>query len=112
MNRFAFSAIAAVMTLSFAMPVSTQATVHAPATCHIPIEVSNGGALAAPTAGTIPTGCETATRPWSAPVGHRQPQAADVQATDITSSMSSIDQALVQENARIDRVIQGVCRGC
>jgi hypothetical protein len=112
MNRFSFSAIAAVITLSFAMPVSTQAMVHAPAACHIPIQASNGGALAAPTAGVISAGCETTTLPWSAPVGHRQPQAADVQATTINSSMSSIDQALVQENARIDRVIQGVCRGC
>ena len=111
MNRPAFPAMAAVITLSLAMPVSTQATIHQPPTCRMPIEASNGGALT-PTSNTIPAGCETITRPWSAPVGHRQPQAANIQATHITASIPSIDQALVQENARIDRVIQGVCRGC
>ena len=112
MIRLAFSAITAVLTLSFAMPASTQATGHEPPVCRMPIEALDKGVPPAPTAGALPPGCETTTRPWSAPVGHRQPQAADVQATDVTSSISSINRALAQENARIDRLIQGVCRGC
>jgi hypothetical protein len=112
MIRFTLIAITAVLTLSFATPVSAQATGREPPACRMPIEALDNGAPPAPTASALPAGCETTTRPWSAPVGHRQPQAVDVQAIDVTSSISSIDQALVQENARIDRLIQGVCRGC
>ena len=48
---------------------------------------------------------ETATRPWSAPVGHRQPRAVD-----IPPSVSP--QTLNQEDISVDRKISGVCRGC
>jgi hypothetical protein len=47
---------------------------------------------------------ETTTRPWSAPVGHRQPRAADVPA----SATAHIDP----EDAIVERAIKGVCRGC
>jgi hypothetical protein len=52
-------------------------------------------------------GNETATRPWSAPVGHRQPRAADV-----PTSTSVSQYFLDQEDANVDRMISGVCRGC
>jgi len=50
-------------------------------------------------------GLETMTRPWSAPVGHRQPRAADIPAP---ASQQSLDD----EDANVDRKISGVCRGC
>ncbi|GKQ53026.1 hypothetical protein [Bradyrhizobium sp. Ce-3] len=50
---------------------------------------------------------ETATRPWSAPVGHRQPRAADIPAATSTSQ-----QIIDQEDAIVDRKIRGICRGC
>ena len=50
---------------------------------------------------------ETTTKPWSAPVGHRQPRAADVPA-----STSASQQTLDQEDANVDRKISNVCRGC
>ena len=50
-------------------------------------------------------GNETATRPWSAPVGHHQPTAVDVLEAD---SRLRIDQ----EDANVDRIVRGVCRGC
>ena len=50
---------------------------------------------------------ETATRPWSAPVGHRQPRAADIPAS-ISVSQPTLDQ----ENANVDRKINNICRGC
>jgi hypothetical protein len=50
---------------------------------------------------------ETTTTPWSAPVGHRQPRAADVSA-----STSESKQTLDQEDANVDRKISNVCRGC
>jgi hypothetical protein len=50
-------------------------------------------------------GKETTTRPWSAPVGHRQPRAADVRT-------SVLHYDLDQEDADVDRKFSGVCRGC
>jgi len=52
-------------------------------------------------------GKETTTRPWTSPVGHRQPRAADVPA-----STSVSQQSLDQEDANIDRLIRIVCRRC
>jgi len=51
-------------------------------------------------------GGETATLPWSAPVGHHQPRASDMPAR-----ASSLD-ALDDEDARVDRAIGGICGGC
>lgn len=48
---------------------------------------------------------ETATKPWSAPVGHRQPRAADIPAA---ASQHTLDQ----EDAMVDRKISNICRGC
>jgi hypothetical protein len=112
MIRLTLAGMATTVSLMFAATVSAQATVQERQVCQLSIDAHGGTAPPAPTADALPPGCETTTRPWSAPVGHRQPQAVDVQAIDVTSSISSIDQALVQENARIDRLIQGVCRGC
>jgi hypothetical protein len=53
----------------------------------------------------LAAGYETATRPWSAPVGHRQPRAADIPA-------SASQQILDQEGAIVDRKISNICRGC
>jgi hypothetical protein len=52
-------------------------------------------------------GKETTTRPWTAPVGHRQPHATDVPATAL-----AMPDPLDQEDAIIDRKISGICRGC
>jgi hypothetical protein len=52
-------------------------------------------------------GEETTTRPWTAPVGHRQPRSADV-----PTSTSVSQYVLDQEDANVDRKIRGVCRGC
>jgi hypothetical protein len=48
---------------------------------------------------------ETTTKPWSAPVGHRQPRAADIPA-------STSQQIFDQEDAIVDRKISNICRGC
>jgi hypothetical protein len=53
----------------------------------------------------LPPGCEKSTLPWSAPVGHRQPQL-----TDVTQAKSLSD--LDEENAKLNRVVKGICRGC
>jgi hypothetical protein len=52
-------------------------------------------------------GKETTTRPWTAPVGHRQPSASDVPVTALGAQ-----HFLDQEDAIVDRKISGICRGC
>jgi hypothetical protein len=52
-------------------------------------------------------GHETETRPWSAPVGHRQPRA-----TDVPASISASQEIVDPEDANVDRKINNVCRGC
>jgi hypothetical protein len=72
--------------------------------------VGRGTADVMASASSIPSsrrGLETTTRPWSAPVGHRQPRAADV-----PTSTSVSQQSLDEEDANVDRKINSVCRGC
>jgi hypothetical protein len=52
-------------------------------------------------------GSETATRPWSAPAGHHQPRAIDV-----LTSVSSFEQFFEEEDARVDRIMRNICKGC
>jgi hypothetical protein len=52
-------------------------------------------------------GNETATKPWSAPAGHHQPRAIDVLTSD-----SSFEQIFEDEDARVDRIVRNICRGC
>jgi hypothetical protein len=55
-----------------------------------------------------PAGSQLLSKPWPAPVGHRQPRATDLIKLMAPDSQDSLDQ----ENASVDRKIQGVCRGC
>ena len=86
MTNFRRFALAAILSLAMAVPQLAQATIRQPGTFLIAAN-------------------ETATRPWSAPVGHRQPRAADIPA-------SSPQQMIDPEDASVDRKIGGVCRGC
>ena len=63
------------------------------------------GMRSAPSVRPWTAGNETVTKPWSAPAGHHQPTAADVLESD---SPLTLDQ----ENANVDRIVRGVCRGC
>jgi hypothetical protein len=72
--------------------------------------VSHGTADAmasAPSVRPWMAGNETATRPWSAPVGHHQPRAAD-----LSASTSASQRIFDQEDANVDRIVRSVCRGC
>jgi hypothetical protein len=102
MANLALLGIAAVLSIMFASSTPARAVIHNSGAG--PRASTASGDAPAPSV-AIPRGCETSTRPWSAPVGHRQPQA------DIPPSIS-FDQSLDQENAKIDHVISGVCRGC
>ena len=106
MTRLALLGTAAVLSMAFASPLPAQAVTLDYAACPNVSQASENAVAPTPTARPMQAGCETTTRPWSAPVGHRQPQAADVPAA------ASFEQALDEENAKVDRVIKGICRGC
>jgi hypothetical protein len=55
-----------------------------------------------------PAASQFLSKPWPAPVGHRQPHAADVIRLMAPGPQDSLDQ----ENASVDHKIHGVCRGC
>ena len=48
---------------------------------------------------------DIATKPWPAPVGHRQPSAAEVPSPPSSPTLD-------QEDADVDRKISNICRGC
>jgi hypothetical protein len=95
MTNLSLLGTAAVLSLMFASSTPVQAATYDSSACP---NSSMTSANAPASSVWLPRGCETSTKPWSAPVGHRQPQA-----TDIPSSIS-FEQTLDEENARIDRV--------
>ena len=128
MIKFTFLGVAAILSTAIATPVFAQAVIQEPGAYAFSypdgdsgigstpsqrqdaVVVGRGtaGAMAsAPSIRTPAAGFETTTRPWSAPVGHRQPRAADV-----PTSSSVSQQILDQEDANVDRKIRSVCRGC
>jgi hypothetical protein len=128
MTRYAFLGLASSLSAAIATPVLAQPVIQEPGAYafHYPngdlgiasapsqrreaVVVGGGvaGARAlAPSFHPSEVGRETTTRPWTAPVGHRQPRAADVPA-----SISASQEILDQEDANVDRKIGNVCRGC
>jgi hypothetical protein len=128
MAKLTFLGVAAFLSTAIATPVLAQAVIQEPGAYafHYPnadlgigstpsqrreaVVVGGGTAgvtASAPSGHSPRAGNETATRPWSAPVGHRQPRAAD-----IPTSTSVSQQILDQEDANVDRKIRSVCRGC
>ncbi len=124
MTNFKLLGVVAIMSTTLVVPALAQAVSQArgsyafyhpngdsrpgPTPPREEVVVSRGSANAmalAPSFRPSMPGHETATRPWSAPVGHRQPRAADVPTSD---SLSVLDQ----EDAYVDRKISSVCRGC
>jgi hypothetical protein len=103
MIKFAFLGVTAILSTAIATPVLAQAVIQEPGA--YAFGDPDGDLGIAPRASQ--RGSETTTRPWSAPVGHRQPRAADVPA-----SASVSQHSLDQEDADIDRKIRSVCRGC
>ena len=128
MNKFSLLGVAAVLSTALATQVLAQAVVQEPgayAFYHPNGDLGIGStppqrreetiagrgtldAMAlAPSFHPSMAGQETTTRPWSAPVGHRQPRTADV-----LTSTSVFPYVLDQEDANVDRKIIGICRGC
>ena len=107
MSKFALLGAAAVFSSVFISAPPAQAVTHELGACPTPSVASGITGAPAPSAGWLPPGCEKSTLPWSAPVGHRQPQLIDVPQTKSLS-----EPALDEENANIDRVVRSICRSC
>ena len=124
-NRFLLS-MSVILSTAIAAPVFAQAVAHEPDAyaLYLPhvgtgigsasseqrnVSIINPGKTdtmpSAPSVRPWKAGNEMATKPWSAPVGHHQPTAVDV--AEIGSRLS-----LDQEDAKVDRIVRGVCRGC
>jgi hypothetical protein len=105
MNKFALLGAAAVLSTMSTSALHAQAVTRELGACPSPSVAPSETRAPAPTADWLPPGCEKSTLPWSAPVGHRQPQL-----TDVTRAKSLSD--LDEENAKLNRVVKGICRGC
>jgi len=126
MTKRLLLSISAILSTAIAAPLFAQAVVQEPdayALCLPNMETAIGSALpqrqdvsivnhgnadamrSAPSVRPWKAGNETVTSPWSAPAGHHQPTAADVLESD---SRLTLDQ----EDANVDRIVRGVCRGC
>jgi hypothetical protein len=107
MSKFALLCAAAVFSTMFISALPAQAVARELVACPTPSVASGVAAPPAPSAGWLPPGCEKSTLPWSAPVGHRQPQLIDV-----PQAKSLSEPALDKESANIDRVVRSICRSC
>ena len=110
MTKFTILGVAAIMSTTLATPILAQAIIQNPPAQRegAVLDRASANAMAFAPPGRLPApGNETTTRPWSAPVGHRQPGVADIPA-----SMSVSQQTLDQEDANVERAIRGICRGC
>jgi hypothetical protein len=106
MSKFALLGAAAVLsTMSISALHAQGVTRELGVACPSPSAASSETRALAPTADWLPPGCERSTSPWSAPVGHRQPQLIDVTEA---KSLSDLDK----ENANMNRVVRSICRGC
>jgi len=68
-----------------------------------------GSPAAAQTGSTGSPGAANAQPTRGAPVGHRQPRAADFSAE---KNVSDPNDPLSKENALLDKKIKSICRGC
>jgi hypothetical protein len=100
MTKFTLLGVAAILSTTLPTQVLAQT---------VPFQhraVADAMAFAPPSRSTTP-GKEMTTRPWSAPVGHRQPGV-----TDVPASTSVPQQTFDQEDANVDRIVRSICRGC
>jgi hypothetical protein len=109
MTKRLLVSMSAILSTAIAAPLFAQAVVREPDAYALYLPNVGTGIESAPPqrqdGRPWKAGSETVTRPWSAPAGHHQPTAADVREPD---SQVTLDQ----EDANIDRIVRGVCRGC
>jgi hypothetical protein len=113
MNRCLHFSLLVTLSMAIGEPVFANAVIAEPAaqgSRHLesrlalgPLQVSSPQASSAR---PWKAGNETATMPWSAPVGHHQPRAVDLPST------SAARQTPDEADAKLDRKIRDICQGC
>jgi hypothetical protein len=71
--------------------------------------IGSQGAMAQTGSNTGAAGATNSAPTREAPVGHRQPRAADVPSE---KNLSDPNDPLSKENALLDKKIKSICRGC
>jgi hypothetical protein len=108
MTKCSIPKLIAILLAANVLPVSAHVvspqTAYAPYVPHVNFMTADATSSVS-TARPWKPGSETTTMPWSAPAGHHQPTAADVVETNRR-------QTLDQDDANIDRIVRGICRGC
>jgi hypothetical protein len=101
--------MSAILSTAIATPLFAQAVVREPDAYALYLPHAGAGIESSPSqrqdVRPWKAGSETITKPWSAPAGHHQPTAADVLESDPQLTLD-------QEDANVDRIVRGVCRGC
>jgi len=107
MTKFTLLGVAAILSTTFATSIFAQTEPFQPQEVAVLDRVIDDAMAFAPPSRSVAPRHETTTRPWSAPVGHRQPGAADIPA-----STSASQQTFDQDDENVNRIIRGICRGC
>ena len=98
----------AILSSIFANPALAQAVIQEPGVYakNFPnADLSFGSWPSSPGAMAAANGKTTV---WPAPVGHRQPRAADIPSSESGKASLPLDQ----EDVAVDRKINSICRGC
>jgi hypothetical protein len=109
MNRYLHLSLVVMLSMAIEEPVRAATFVGEPAAPTFQ-HLETRAALASPEVSPVrpwKAGNETATLPWSAPVGHHQPRAVD-----LPTSTSASRQIRDEADANLDRKIRGICQGC
>ena len=107
MRKFRLLGAAAILSTAIVTPLLAQAVSQKPGIQEPGNGRGTAGAMASAPPPLSKRGSETSTRPWLAPVGHRQPRV-----DEIPASVPLTQEALGQEDANVDRKINNICRGC
>jgi hypothetical protein len=107
MTKFTLLGVAAILSTTFATSIFAQTEPFQPQEVAVLDRAIDDAMAFAPPSRSVAPGNETTTRPWSAPVGHRQPGVADIPA-----STSASQQTFDQDDENVNRIIRGICRGC
>src|ERR1700719_5096145 len=98
MTKFTMLGAAAILSTTLATPVLAQTVpFQRQQVAVLDRAIADTMAFAPPSRSVAP-GNETTTRPWSAPVGHRQPSVADIPA-----STSASQQTFDQDDEHVNR---------
>ena len=109
MTKFTLLGVAAILSTTFATSIFAQTEPFQPQEVAVLDRVIDDAMAFAPPSRSVAPRHETTTRPWSAPVGHRQPRADQVPSE---KNLGNPNDPVNKEDAALDKKIKSICRGC